>query len=177
MGSCKASIGLWLLLFALLPCQAQNNVALTAEQVKAAFLYNFTKYTEWPPVADGEPGVLHICVLQAGDVAAELERSIDGKMSGTRTIRIRRLKDAADVGRCELVFVDNGSRQDEQKLASAASTQPVLTVGDSEGWMIRFVVEGDRVRFDINVAAARKVNIRFDSRLLALARIRIEVLR
>lgn len=163
------------------PLFAQTEPAVTVDQVKAAFLYNFIKYTQWPnESAPSDP--FHLCVVGQPAVADELARAVDGKLAGGRKVQVVALKDMRKVFDCELLFVGELPEKNEQDLLASTKATPVLTVGESAeflagGGLIRFIVEGNRVRFDINVAAAVKGRIRFDSRLLALARSRIEVSR
>jgi len=154
---------------------AQDKESLTADQVKAGFIYNFTRYVEWPSPGDADPAHLHICAAGADGVIDQLEIAVHGKVVDNRRILVRRLGDAADLNSCELLYVGMISRKEEQQFATAVAGLPVLTVGSKPGFlrgaaMLTFVLEENRVRFDIDLALASKANIRFDSRLLALAR-------
>ncbi len=182
------------LFFASVPLCGQS--ALTAEQVEAGFIYNFTKYTEWPTVAGRDDSRFHLCVAGDGGVVEQLDRAVNGKAVGNRSIVVRHLEehasdprpsspgvaDSAGVGDCEILYVGRISRQMEERLVSLLPGQVILTIGSTPGFlrgagMITFVFEDNRVRFDINARLAEKVNIRFDSRILALARNKNEVSR
>jgi hypothetical protein len=165
----------------MLACQMSRQAEyLSAAQVQAAFIYNFTKYTEWPSQpADADTTHFHLCVVGDNPVTEQLDTAIQGKVAANRTIQIRHIGNEANLSGCEVLYVGNVSRQTEERLLAALSAQPILTLGSLPGFlrgqgMVTFVVEDNRVRFDINTRIAEKVNIRFDSRILALARKRIE---
>lgn len=160
----------------------QSPQRLTEDEVEAGFIYNFTKYTEWPLLADGDNARFHLCVAGDGGVVEQLDRAVNGKSVANRSIAVRHLDESADVTGCEVLYVGRIARRLEERLLSVLSGQPILTIGSAPGYlrgagMITFVVEGARVRFDINARMAAKVNIRFDSRMLALARNKNEVSR
>jgi len=138
-------------------------------RVKAAFLYNFVKYVEWPP--HSKPSIL-ICIAghnPFGDVLTELIRNerVRGLPLATEVI----LEPRPD---CDVLFTPKTSNVPVY-LKAAAGT-PTLTVGETdrfleEGGIVRFVNSGQNVRFEINRAAAERVKLRISSRLLQLARI------
>lgn len=155
----------------------QAGPPLTAEQVQAGFIYNFTRYTEWPEEALEVPDRdhFHICVSGKSAVARQLELYVQNKMAGGRPIQIRRLNDGANVAGCEILYVHNVPNETEDRLLAAIAGKSILTIGSVPGYlrgagMITFVLEDNRVRFDINLRAAERVNLRFDSRILAVAR-------
>ena len=162
--------------FALVPVlKAQGNDVLTGDQVKAGFIFNFTRYVEWPSAPDSDLATFHICTAGRDGVVEQLETVVHGRVVDNRKILVQPLADLADVRDCELLYVGNISRKHEERLTAAVASLPVLTVGSTPGFlrgagMLTFVVEENRVRFDINIDLANRVNIRFDSRLLALAR-------
>ena len=172
-----AAVALW---FAL-PIFGQQR--LTAEQVESGFIYNFTKYVEWPAQTDEvEASHFHICVVGEASIADELDSAIQGKVANNRTILVRRINEIPNIRGCEILYVGNIPRATEEKLLAELSARPVLTVGGAPGFlrgegMVTFVIEADRVRFDINVRSAERVNIHFDSRILAVARKRTEASR
>ena len=163
---------LWL---AVVPLVGQSTDQLTAEQVEAGFIYNFTKYTEWPPLPGHDNTAFHLCVAGDGGVVEQLDKAVNGKAVGNRNIVVRHLDDSVDINDCELLYVGQISRKLDDRLTALLPGQPILTIGSTPGYlrgggMITFFVEANRVRFDINARLAEKVNIRFDSRILALAR-------
>ena len=143
--------------------------------VKAAFLFNFTKFVDWPAAAfhdSAEP--LRICVL----ADAAFTRSLDGIIAG-ETVRgrpLRRVTPAAsDVARCHVLYIARSESRQVQTLLSSVAGAPVLTVGESPqfnayGGVISFVLVNGRVRFDINPRAAERAGLTVSSRLLRIAR-------
>lgn len=141
------------------------------QQVQAAFLYNFLKFCTWPGVADGPLliGTFH----SAPDAALS---AVAGKRVGGRPVAVRRIDSLAGARRCRLLFVPAGERQRLAGLLAGLAGQPVLTVGASEdfarlGGIIGLVQSGDRLRFEVNLDAARAAGLVLSSRLLSLASI------
>ena len=138
-------------------------------RVKAAFLYNFVKYVEWP--ANGRPSIL-ICIAGQNPFGDVLTRLI-------RNERVRGLPLATEVileprPECDVLFTPKTSNV--AAYLKAAAGMPTLTVGETdrfleEGGMVRFVSSGQNIRFEINRAAAERAKLRISSRLLQLARI------
>jgi hypothetical protein len=139
-------------------------------RVKAAYVYNFLKYVEWPPEAGS--GALVICVAGRnpfGTVLADLVRdeTVNGRRVEARVIL------EPEPG-CHLVFVPDGAAM--RAYLRGASGHPVLTVGESpafldEGGIVSFYLDRGNVRFAINPAAAQRVGLRISARLLQLARL------
>ncbi len=138
-------------------------------RVKAAYLYNFVRFIEWPPVT--AEGPVEICVVRPnpfGDVLTDTLRNerLDGRPV------VPRLVDAPEPG-CQVVFVPAGSAA--APVIRAVQSMPTLTVGESpdfirQGGIVNFVRDGTNVRFEIDEAAARRAGLRISSRLLRLAR-------
>jgi hypothetical protein len=148
---------------------AAQDVALEY-RVKAAYLYNFVRFVEWPAAA--EQGPLTICVVRPSPFGAVLADTVQGERVNGRTI-VPRLVDTADAD-CHVVFVPAGSAPGPS--LRAVQDTPALTVGESpdfirQGGIVNFVREGTNVRFEIDDAAARRAGLRISSRLLRLARV------
>ena len=162
-----------------LPGAAADAAALSLQQrVKAAFLYKFAGYVEWPQgaFADAQSPIV-IAVAGADDVAQELEQAIADRTIAGRALQVRRFAGAEKPGDCcQILFV--GARNDSARTAellAAAQGRPVLTVTDREsqhprGSVINFVPGEDRVRFDISREAAERNSLQLRSQLLGVAR-------
>ena len=147
-------------------------------EVKAAFLYNFAKFVEWPDTAFAAPDApIVFCIVGSNPFDGALERVINDRTAHGRRIVVHETAEPAP-GSCHLVFV---AGTEDPRVARVVQTSqaeqgaPVLTVGESEsfndaGGMIRLVVEEGGVRFDINAALAERAGLKFSSQLLKLAR-------
>jgi hypothetical protein len=143
--------------------------------VKAAFLYKFLGYVEFPESAAppvGEP--LAIGVLGADDLAEELERIVSGRNMNGHALVVHKLRAGDNPARFHLLFIGDEESADGGKALAAVRQLPVLTVTDSErglrqGSVINFRVIEDRVRFEVALDAAEKSNLKLSSRLLAVA--------
>jgi hypothetical protein len=167
-------------LFTLLP--AACNVALAGDstvtreyQLKAAFLYNFTRFVEWPAqrFPDAETPIL-IGVLGRDPFGGELERIVSGRKVNGRSIVVRRVSAESEMSALHLLFVPAGEENRAELMALIAGHPAVVTVGESErfatlGGMITFVPEADKVRFTINLGGAEQSGLKLSAQLLKLA--------
>jgi hypothetical protein len=144
-------------------------------QVKAAFLYNFAKFVEWPPEAFENPGEpLVVCVLGEDPFGRAIDDVISGKKIEGRALTVRRLSDARQAKGCRILFVGSSERRSVISVLAGINESGVLTVGESgsaasEGMIINFILDGDKIRFAIDTAAAEREKLRLSSRLLSLA--------
>jgi hypothetical protein len=143
--------------------------------VKAAFLYNFTKYIDWPSGAfpdNADP--FRMCVLSDEEFARKVQAIVEGESAKGRSLQLVK-PELSELQRCHILFV---GRQDIDKASAAIaglSGRPVLIVGDSpkfldRGGAILFVVEQNRVRFDIDLRATTRARLTVSSKLLRIAR-------
>ena len=153
---------------------AQSAPPTLENDVKAAFLYNFTKFVDWPPPSlPDEP--FRVCALAAPAFLAALDRTIaDESVGGRRIVRAEaRSEDAAR--RCAILYVGTGYAEQGAALLAAVRDLPVLTVGEGSqfvkhGGAIGFVLENNRVRFDIGLRAVQRSGLKASSKLLRVAR-------
>lgn len=156
------------------PAAAQEPVG--EYQVKAAFLYQFLKFVEWPEAVLGDPEApITLCVAGRDPFGPALDETVRGRTAQGRSCLIRRMAGGDDPDGCHLLFVASGEDSRIAETLRRVAKRPVLTVGESDrfeqaGGTIRFVLEEDRVRFVINAAAARRAGLRLSARLLSVAR-------
>lgn len=159
---------------------AKPEVQASEHRVKAAFVYKFGGYVEWPDDAFATPtSPLVIGVVGADALADALERMSAGRLVGGRPVQVRKLEHGAPLFGLHVVFF---GRTDSGRLAEALDAsrgQAALTVTESEdglrlGSMINFVVVADKVRFDVALPRAQAERLRISSRLLSVARSVVE---
>ena len=154
---------------------ASMDVSLTEYQVKALFLFNFTKYVEWPAAAFASAHApITIGVLGQDKFDDNLLRAVEGKTVNGRACVIKHLASGEDPGGCQILFVCDSEASRMAEIMDKAGTLPVLTVGEDEafaqnGGIINFVLKNGNVRLEIDVAAAKKAGLTISSRLLAVA--------
>jgi hypothetical protein len=165
------------LLLALVPvgeAQAQRAEA-TESSVKAAFLYKFAGYIEWPPGLFAAPdGPFVIAVTGSDEVAAEMARIATGRSIGGHPVVVKRLREGEPLKGIHLLFLGRDAPR-QPALLKLAQQQSVFTVTEAErgleqGSAINFVVAEDRVGFEVSLEAAEKTGHHISARMLAVAR-------
>ncbi len=140
--------------------------------LKAAYVYNFILFAHWPYL----PGdAIHLCVLARGGVEAELLRLDGREVQGGRSLMVRSVKPGEPFAGCQVLFLDEGNRRVLDTLLYRLIDLPVLTVADGAGFvdkgvMIEMRRVEQRVVFDVNLTAARRVSLDFSPRMLRLAK-------
>ena len=156
---------------------AQGQTQVSEVSLKSAFLYKFIHYAEWPEQALGAAGSpIALCVLGRDDVAAVLESAVSGRTSHDRPVVVRRLAQAAEARGCHVLFVGASDAPQIDTVLAHVSGQPVLTVGDAEGFarrggIINFTRAGTRLGFEINRGAAQRAGLQLSSQLLKLSKL------
>jgi hypothetical protein len=146
-------------------------------QVKAAFLYTFAKFVEWPPQAFSSPSAaMTICVLGEDPFGSFLDDAVKGKTVDGRPLVVYRLTDLPTGHECKILFIATSESRRMPALLASMATSGVLTVGDttefaSEGGIIGLRLDGERIRLSVNLTAAERAKVRISSRMLSLATI------
>ena len=153
----------------------------SADAVKAAYLVNFIRFTEWPSSASGDDTPIVIGVAGNRELEDNLFKITDGKLLQGHKIRVRRLTAPTDATDCQLIYIQPPPRTDTSPFSSqdwlrAVHGSPVLTVSEEEGFlqkggMINFYADGKNIRFEISPRAAELARLKLSSRLLAIARV------
>jgi YfiR/HmsC-like len=152
---------------------AAQPVVYDANQVKAAFLYNFGTYVQWPTAAPADDAIT-IAVLGEPAVAAQLAAFLPGRRIEGRPVEVRTITRIEDSGDAEIVFIGRQQNARLAQLTAAVASRPVLIVTDAEdgleqGAMVNFKLVGSRVRFEISLRRAEESGLALSSRLLSAA--------
>jgi len=144
-------------------------------QVKAAFLFHFAQFVDWPPgVLNKSDSSLILCVFEDEPRRQEFQTTIEGKAVGARVLHVRQISQPQDVRGCNIFFLSRDEARRQTAILKSLRGMPVLTVGEtddflSSGGMIRFHLDEDKIRFDINLNGAESSHLKISSRLLLLA--------
>lgn len=147
----------------------------SSDEVKAAFLFNFTKFVGWPAAATSGPGPLTVGVLGSDAVAGVLKDIVRGKSVDGRQFVTRRVTAKDDLSTLNVLFIGASEESRLGEVFKQLGSAGVLTVSDVRGFcarggMIEFLLADDRVRFDINLGSAEQSGLTLNSKLLALAK-------
>jgi hypothetical protein len=144
-------------------------------QVKAAFLYNFAKFIEWPPQAFATPSSpIIIGILGENVFGDNLEKTVAGKVVNNRSLQVKRIDTTSAATNCQILFISASEKDRFPKILQDLQGSGVLTVSDTDhfmesGGMINFVLESNKIHFQINDEAAKKAGLKISSKLLSLA--------
>jgi hypothetical protein len=146
-------------------------------ELKAAFVFNFAKFVDWPPSAFANPTApFSVCVLGPDPFGGALDDALRGKVIAEHPASVARVKHVADVTGCQILFIASSESHLLPEVLSKIRGQRVLVIGEtddfaSSGGVIQFTLEENRVRFFINTDAADRAGLKISSKLLALAKI------
>ncbi len=149
------------------------NASVRSEtEIKAAFLYNFTRLITWPQ-ASTPPSALTICVFGRDPFGGVLEQ-LSGRVSQGRVLELAYPTALEDTDRCQVLFVGSVKTRDLATIVEYAHSRHMLTISEISGFVdkggiIGYVKEGNVIRFEINFLAAQLAGLRINSRLLELA--------
>ncbi len=146
-------------------------------RIKAAFLYNFAKFTEWP--ADkfrDETAPMILCVIGTDPFGPVLENTVIRKKIKGRSIIVNRSTTLDNLKTCHVLFVSSSERENLPEIVASLSGAAVLTTGDMDrfakrGGIIKLTKKGNKIRFEINPKAAKRAGVKLSSYLLSLATI------
>ena len=145
-------------------------------EIKAAYLYNFINYIDWPENAFPAPGgTLTIGIVGQSDYGTALE-TLNGKQVKGRTLALKQITDTKDLDQCQIVFINSSEKARVPELLEKLKDARVLTVSEIDGFaqqggIINFISERNKVRFEINPDAARRLGLNISSELLKLAKV------
>jgi hypothetical protein len=165
------------LLLALLLVTGSARAQVDEYQVKAAFLYNFAKFVEWPPhVFKTGKDPITICIFGQSPLGNALDEAVAGKLVEGRPFLIRSIEEIVPTCNCQILFVGSAERKRFRSFAGNLRGAGILTVGETQGFassggVINFKLEGGRIRLEINPEAAERSQLRISSKLLSLAEI------
>ena len=148
---------------------------VTESSLKAAFVYNFAKFTEWPAdVLSPTATTFAACVLGDSPTRDALARIVKGRQLSGRTISVSEVQLGVGLRSCHLLYMSGVTKTQITAIVAAVRGAPVLTISDIDdfalgGGIAQMFVENGKVRFDINLDVAKESRLQLSSKLLALA--------
>ncbi|HEX5426429.1 MAG TPA: YfiR family protein, partial [Candidatus Acidoferrales bacterium] len=177
----RGVVSFWLVLLLaiseILPFEVQaRQKRPTESQIEAIYLFNFTRFIEWPPDPAAAPGAetFSLCVLGEDPFGKFLDATIAGERVGEKSFVARRISKPEDALDCRILFVSTSEQDHLKELFDVLANKSVLTVSDiprfaERGGMIEFVMAKDKVRFEINLTSATEAGLTLSSDLLKVA--------
>ena len=152
----------------------------TDYQVKAAYVYAFTKFVEWPPDRLASPTApIQICILNDPAVQSELRRLVSGKSVAGHSILVRDVNGEEGLRECHVLFIGSGNGSTPQHMLQSLQGASILTIGERQGFLdaggiINLISQDEHVRFQVNRRAAKAAGIHVSARLLSVATLVVE---
>jgi len=146
-------------------------------ELKAAFLFYFVKFVEWPATAFADHSTPLVLGVIGQDPFGSAFDALDGKTVKNRTLKIKRLTAAETQCGCHVLFISPSESGRAAEIAKALDTAPVLTVGDNltdihqQGVMVNFLLVENKIRLEINVGATQRAKISISSQVLQMAKV------
>jgi hypothetical protein len=171
----------WLAVLAACAClpastEAAQSEGLTEYEIKAGFLYNFTKFVEWPSeVFTNASAPIVLGIVGANPFGMLLADAAAGKTINGRAVLIKPFREDEDLKSCQIVFVSSSEKKRAAQILEKLGRANVLTVGEGDafieaGGMIAFVVEANKVRLVMNLEAASEARLKISAKVIAVAR-------
>jgi YfiR/HmsC-like len=157
---------------------ARPSLAQTAAneyQIKAAFVFHFAQLVDWPAEAlSARTASLNLCIFDDDPGREQFQSEVDGKVIEARVLHVHLVGQSQDLKKCNILFLGRAEARQQRAILGILRGLPVLTIGETtdflnDGGMIRFHIEQDKIRFDINLGAAELSHLKISSRLLLLA--------
>ena len=164
---------LFLLILGCWPAEAESR----EYQIKAAFLVNFIQFVTWPTnTFVNAEAPFNIGVLGNDPFGPVLDQTVEGETVNHHKIIVQRVQHIEDCKNCQMIFVSRSEEKNLSTILAKLDSGPVLTVGETRnfaqrGGVINFYLEGNKVRFEINPAAAQRDKLRINAQLLSLGKI------
>ena len=142
-------------------------------QVKAVYLFNFSRFVDWPQQLSTD-SAFAICVLGRDPFGAALDAALAGESVGGKSVVARRVSQAEEAAGCRIVYISTSEEGRLKEILAVFDRASMLTVSDiprfsQRGGMIQFVLQGDRVRFEVNLTSAAGAGLRLSADLLKVA--------
>lgn len=151
--------------------------AEAADQVKAAFLFNFARYVEWPASAfAGASAPIRLCLIAERDFEAVVDATVSGRRVGERPVQVEGIHGLAAAKGCHLLFLGEASGPSAPVVVEQLGALAIFTISDApgfaaEGGIANFILVDSKIRFEINPSAARRAGLKISSSLLRLAKL------
>jgi YfiR/HmsC-like len=144
----------------------------TDYQVKAAYLFNFGRFIEWPASAKGDS--FTICILGQDPFGATLDAALANQTIDGKSVAAKRISTLQESSACQILFLSSSEEARLPKIVESLDKSAVLTVSDMPGFsqrggMIQFILDGNKVRFEVNLTAAQSAGLNPSSELLRVA--------
>ena len=171
----KSSAALLLLILCQIRTARPQTAKPTEYEVKAAYLSNFGRFVEWPgSEQQATPGPFNVCVIGVDPFGGALEKALKDETIGGASVLPRRLDKVQDAAGCRILFISTSEDSRLKGILAGLNNAGILTVGESpdfsrRGGMIQFVLEGNKVRFEVNLAAVQRARLSLSSELTKLA--------
>jgi hypothetical protein len=186
IAACSGSRRIWRApIFVFLCCLLSNaapqahslNEGSVEYPVKLAFLYNFTKFVDWPSDSYRDPGAPFVfCIVGADPFGRDIEEELQTRRVGGHSIQLKTLRSNDTLNICHMIFIPVSEEGQAARIVKGLKGSSTLTVGETEGFaalggIINLTVESSRLHFEVNLLGAERARLRISAKMLTLAKI------
>lgn len=170
----SATLVVWLGMLFSFTATAQQ--ATPEYQVKAVFLFNFTRFVDWPPSSfESANSPFIIGIIGTDPFGSYIDETVSGETAGQHAIVVKRFKTIKEISNCQVLYIAATDDVQLKEIISECRDKPILTVSDISnftlmGGVIGFVIESDKIRMQINTESAKAASLVISSKLLRLAK-------
>jgi hypothetical protein len=174
---CRRIVALVLAIALGTPGWAANPQVLPEDQIKAGFLFNFTRFVEWNQTAFAAPdSPLLLCVLDDSAMADLLTGAAAGRIVNGRSVAVRPVKPADELRSCQVLFLSAPDERKAERILTSVKGKPVLTVGESPGFiqaggLVNFSVQDNKIRLELDLDSANRAGLKISAKLIAVSKL------
>jgi len=153
-----------------------ESISFKEHKIKAAFIYNFAKFIEWPAESFAkDQNTLTLCII-GKDLFGDATKTVEGKTIKEKKLLVKRIKGIEDIGECHILFISESEGKNLSPILEKIKYKHILSIADMEGFahrggIINFITTDNKVQFEINIDAAQQSGLKVSSKLLKLAKI------
>ncbi|MFC1726317.1 YfiR family protein [candidate division KSB1 bacterium] len=168
----KQYIVLLIIVFLIVPTVNISAQTKNPDNIKAAFIYNFSKYVSWPGTDNSE--TFNIGVIGENRLFPLLESIAEGKLANKKKILVKQFKNTEEIKDCHILLISQSENENLENILKRVGNKSTLTVGDTEkyaekGVVINFVIMSEKIKIELNMEAAERAGLKISSQLQKLA--------
>ncbi len=177
MNGLKMTRSFSILFLLLLAIGGKIHAQYSEYEVKAAYIFNFAKFIEWPADYLNNPDTIYLCIYKNDPFGIILEKTMIGRKANGKDWKIKRINNIDELGKCHILFFSEINKHEVMQIIDKLKDKPIVTIGDEEldfceyGGVVNFTPQFSEYQFEINKEVVNRLKIKISPKLLLLAKI------